>query len=282
MKPLHAISTALLLAMAATAAADLTPGLISDFEDGSTQGWDGGASPTNIASGGPAGVGDNYLQIGNDSSAVRLATFNSSVAGIIDPTVESIQVDLLGALGQSNLDMRLVLFGPGTSNRWTSAASQVVPSNGLWDTYTFSLAESDLTQVLGVSSYSDLLSNLNRIMLRYDPAPASAGGQSVQGTLGIDNVIALSAPTIGDYDGDGVVDADDYQLWDSTFGQVGADLSADGNGNGAVDAADYTVWRDAFDAVPIAIPEPCSLVLLGLGLLAVRRREAAHSLRRNF
>ena len=53
---------------------------------------------------------------------------------------------------------------------------------------------------------------------------------------------ALSPP--GDYDGDGFVGFEDYDLWKSTFGQTGVGLPADGNANGVVDAADYTIWED--------------------------------------
>lgn len=52
----------------------------------------------------------------------------------------------------------------------------------------------------------------------------------------------------GDYDGSGVVDAADEQVWRMSYGAVGADLPADGNGNGFIDAGDYTIWRDAYDA----------------------------------
>ena len=55
----------------------------------------------------------------------------------------------------------------------------------------------------------------------------------------IDTAIQLP----GDYDGSGLVDADDYDMWKNTFGGVGS-FAADGNGNGTVDLADYTVWRD--------------------------------------
>ncbi|MBB6428888.1 hypothetical protein HNQ40_000694 [Algisphaera agarilytica] len=75
----------------------------------------------------------------------------------------------------------------------------------------------------------------------------------------------------GDYNGNGVVDAADYTVWQDAFGSM-EDLAADGNGNGAVDAADYTVWQDNFGstnlegASMVVIPEPSSLALLGLGV----------------
>lgn len=47
----------------------------------------------------------------------------------------------------------------------------------------------------------------------------------------------------GDYNGDGWVDAADYQLWKSEFGSTD-NSPADGNGDGVVNLADYTVWRD--------------------------------------
>ena len=48
----------------------------------------------------------------------------------------------------------------------------------------------------------------------------------------------------GDYNNDGLVDGDDYQIWSSTYGASGSGLAADGNGDGVVDAADYALWRD--------------------------------------
>jgi len=47
----------------------------------------------------------------------------------------------------------------------------------------------------------------------------------------------------GDFDGNYVVDNNDYDLWKSTFGST-SDLRADGNGDGVVDAADMTIWAD--------------------------------------
>lgn len=46
----------------------------------------------------------------------------------------------------------------------------------------------------------------------------------------------------GDYNMDGMVDEQDYQMWSQLYGS--GDILADGNGDGAVDAADYTLWRD--------------------------------------
>jgi hypothetical protein len=46
--------------------------------------------------------------------------------------------------------------------------------------------------------------------------------------------------TLGDYDGDGIVDDGDFDAWRAEFGSTLA--AADGSGNGVVDAADYVVW----------------------------------------
>ncbi len=88
----------------------------------------------------------------------------------------------------------------------------------------------------------------------------------------------------GDYNRDGFVDTQDYQVWLDGFGST-SDLSADGNGDGIVDASDYTVWRDHFGSGSLAagagataspftdhnswtaVPECNSLRLLALGLM---------------
>jgi hypothetical protein len=73
----------------------------------------------------------------------------------------------------------------------------------------------------------------------------------------------------GDYNGNHVVDADDYLVWRKTLGST-TDLRADGNGDGMITQADYTYWRQHFGNVLGAgagslvstIPEPSALLLL--------------------
>jgi hypothetical protein len=49
----------------------------------------------------------------------------------------------------------------------------------------------------------------------------------------------------GDYNGDGIVDTADYEVWRAHFGVSPATFyDGDGNGNGTVDAADYGYWQD--------------------------------------
>lgn len=71
---------------------------------------------------------------------------------------------------------------------------------------------------------------------------------------------------IGDYNGNGSVDAADYTVWKDNFGSNTA-LAADGNLNGVVDAADYTIWKDNFGFaaaanLAIAVPEPAALCMI--------------------
>ena len=53
----------------------------------------------------------------------------------------------------------------------------------------------------------------------------------------------VSASLLGDYNGDGFVDAADYTVWRDTLGQTVTNGSgADGSSNGTVDQDDYDVW----------------------------------------
>ncbi|MEX2170911.1 MAG: S8 family serine peptidase [Pirellulales bacterium] len=90
--------------------------------------------------------------------------------------------------------------------------------------------------------------------------------------LGTDYAIAwwaFNGPTgtagTGDYNGDTIVDSEDYDLWRASFGST-TNLAADGNGNQVIDAADYVVWRDTLGATlgagTAAVPEPSSVMLL--------------------
>ena len=100
--------------------------------------------------------------------------------------------------------------------------------------------------------------------------------------------IVTGSSLAGDYDGDGDVDAKDYDIWRENFGagvRPPGLLQADGNKDSAVDAADYVVWRENLGATvevgsgsAAAAPEPASVAYLWLAailmLSATRRRRA--------
>jgi hypothetical protein len=95
-----------------------------------------------------------------------------------------------------------------------------------------------------------------------------------------------SAGVVGDYNGNGVVDAGDYTIWRDTLGST-TDLRANGDNTGGsagkIDAADYALWKSRFGATSgsgsIAgtnVPEPATWLMLAslLGLVASTRRAA--------
>jgi hypothetical protein len=127
---------------------------------------------------------------------------------------------------------------------------------------------------ISVQSPDTSLSGLNsagKVAFGFDLANSQSG------------VAVWSATNIpGDYNGDTIVDAQDYNVWRSAYGtnQVGAD----GNKNGAVDTGDYVIWRKALAQAAAraeshlsgnlseAVPEPTAFHLsVGLALLFVRR-----------
>ena len=100
--------------------------------------------------------------------------------------------------------------------------------------------------------------------------------------------LATAVPVEGDYNGNGIVDLNDYPIWRSQLNQIGQGLAADGDDgtltgtpDGIVDDNDYDFWKFRFGAdtpLPLsasaAVPEPCgvTLVLIASSCLGARRR----------
>jgi hypothetical protein len=128
---------------------------------------------------------------------------------------------------------------------------------------------------LAVGVYAN---NDNGALVASQQVPASANGN---GDIDASEFVLFQiiAP-LGDYNRDGDVDTDDYELWRSTFGST--DLRADGNKDNQVDAADFIVWRNnlgvsggaslvlmPIDVTGAAVPEPATSLLVFLASLAV-------------
>ena len=61
------------------------------------------------------------------------------------------------------------------------------------------------------------------------------------------------AGVVGDYNGNGIVDAADYTVWRDHLGQSFALQNRDpANGSGPISAADYTSWKSNFGRMPAA------------------------------
>lgn len=100
------------------------------------------------------------------------------------------------------------------------------------------------------------------------------GGVSMANFVLFPSVEELDIPD-GDYDFDADVDGSDFLIWQRGF-QSTVDVAADNNGDAIVNGADLTPWELNYAAVAVqaatAVPEPASLALAALSLLAVLLR----------
>lgn len=253
-----------------------------DFESGLASWNSGGSTVVRLEDGGPAGAGDAFVQV---TSTSNLALRNSSAAwngDLSSREASRVTADLMAPDGETDLEIRLVLFGSGfiqAADRWVSTTAAQIPADGVWRKYDFSLAEADFARVQGTGTHADLMSDVQQVMLRH--GGVSSGGSFVLGTLGIDNVTLAkneSPMLIGDYNGDGEVNAEDLTVWQTNFGASGGEAFAlgDGDGDGDSDGADFLIWQRERGKRSLAssttthtsasVPEPSAVRIAVLGI----------------
>jgi hypothetical protein len=225
--------------------------------------------------GGPGTVGGVGAAFGN---VVTPGAFNST---FLEPATQADVTQALGALAAGQINFIL----PGSPAQ-------------LWDL-----------------SFSGTFAGGATVTLHFDPTPAMVDGRPLSSlyiahyTNGawvippnqvIDTVAdtitfttdsfspfilaAAPLPLLGDYNGDGVVDAADYTVWRSHLGQDFALPNRNPAASGPVSAADYNFWVSRFGndgseagAASEAVPEPGTMALtvlaaVGLALFWPRRR----------
>ncbi len=181
----------------ADANATVSLGSVDDFQDGTTQSWAGGSAPTNIATGGPAGAGDRYLEL-SSTGTKPIGTKNEDqwIGDLTAAGITSVEADVAN-FGPDPLELRVFLVESGFASRYTSTTSVTVPTGGNWIHVVFDLTPSGMTLVGGTSpDVATALSNLQTFLFRHQPgAPAGIGAApNTVGVLGIDNITATPEP----------------------------------------------------------------------------------------
>ena len=185
--------------LGAAAAGAVVLGASDTFEDGGANGWASGpvnpSQPGNVATGGPAGAGDNYLLTMSNGSG----NIGGSLVVIAGPQwagnyaaagVGAITMDL-NNLGASDLSLRLVLFG-SSSDTAISSSAVVIPAGSGWVQASFSL---DPTQLTGSAAQSvpGTLAAVSGLRL-FHGTQAVFPGETIAAQLGMDNVATVPEP----------------------------------------------------------------------------------------
>jgi hypothetical protein len=183
----------------ANPASAISIGLIDTFEDGTTQGWVVGvalgavhpAPPANVASGGPAGVDDNYLlltAVGGELPGGRLSVLNlAQWSGDYTATgVAGISMDLRN-LGNTDLAVRLYLENPMVGPPTDDAVSDeaLLPAGGDWTSVFFPVGAGNLSVINGDAN--TLLSNVTALRIIHNPGTGFPP-LPVVAQLGVDNI----------------------------------------------------------------------------------------------
>jgi GH35 family endo-1,4-beta-xylanase len=189
-----------------------------------------------------------------------------------------------GSTGFINWDWTLEDNG---ANQWAPAAGLYTVNTTTWDNWALTEAGKKWQDMLGIQDWDGNPKNGWTTQLNttvdangkiafvgyYGDYQLTINGKVynlslVKGTSSYNLTAA-----IGDYNGDGIVDAADFTVWKDALGSH-SDRRADGNGDGLVNQADFAVWQHNFGArytiqaaaSGVAVPEPSRAILTALAL----------------
>jgi hypothetical protein len=194
-----------MLFTSALAISQVAAGQVNDFEDGTTQNWIIGnpagavSPPSNVASGGPDGVNDNYLTYTSTppdtgGAGSKMIIFNASSNWSSNYTSEgiiSIKFDV--RVETTDVNLRIAFQGPNGKRICTTNAVNVVAGSG-WQAVTIPISASDFTAVGGSSavSISDALAAVNTMRILSSNSPTWLNADQIISTINLDNITAAT------------------------------------------------------------------------------------------
>jgi len=165
-----------------------------NFQDGTLNGWTSGAQnptpPQNIASDGPAGASDKYMQVtsnGGSGAGSKLVIMNTTQwkGDYTSAGVTSISIHVKNE-GSTALQLRVALIGASGDGVSTSAVNLSVGSG--WTSVVFPVTADALTG----TNVASALTSVTELRLLHS-ASASTKGDAIAAQLGVDDITALSA-----------------------------------------------------------------------------------------
>jgi hypothetical protein len=189
-------------------AAALTIGQVDTFSSGTLENWFAGGGPMGqippvppevVADGGPAGVGDAFMQVtatGGTGPGSHLSVINAAQwAGDYTNTgVTAIAMDLRN-LGTADLTIRLLFedpMGGPPADEGVTTFGAFLPAGGGWMPVSFAVNPASLTMLTG--SASTLLHQTTFLRIIHSPTPTDA--TTITGVLGVDNITAVGRATV--------------------------------------------------------------------------------------
>lgn len=186
----------------------VTIGQRDTFQNGTTMGWfvpgPSGNPPSNVASGGPGGVGDSYLRLeatGIPGPGGRLSVLNTAqwAGDYITARVLTISMDV-NNFGPDDVYVRLLFEdfaggGPPVNLALTDAV--LLSAGSGWRKAVFSIQPSVLTALIGTAAGA--LASVDTLRIFHNPDPdfpgPGAGIPPVAAVLGVDNIAAIPEPS---------------------------------------------------------------------------------------
>lgn len=184
------------------AGASPTLGQVDTFQDGTTDNWQTGRAgqPQNIASGGPAGASDAFMEMistGTGGPGSKPVVLNRAqwAGNYLAAGITEVDIDLKN-LGNTPLSMRWVMQPQiGASSGYVSATAFALPADGAWHHAAFLIDSAHLTGVDGPPALSSVLANVQEARIVSSVSP-DTGGDTIAATIGVDNVRAVPEPAV--------------------------------------------------------------------------------------